>query len=305
MEQIGVQVRQFDRVLDLFDLVVETADVGVGDVGDLFEDELLDLGARDPLDEQAGTRASTSTCSPARSLTPISGSASSAMRSSSARPRTRARVPSSSSSLKTTTSPCASAPRASTTFSDSLSTTSWPRVIDSDSSSGWMETRILRPAVKTSTVPSSLVPRKVPYPDGGIVSFSTSSRNAAMCSRASRRVADRRSFCETAWASWPLVSRIRSSRVRTRLGASCRRRRRRTISSSRVFTWSWSSPTWCSYSARRRSCSAATMPPPSTGRRAAALVAHPTHRPRARSAFSSRSRGKLPYRRGTPVRSHR
>ena len=32
-----------------------------------------------------------------------------------------------------------------------------------------------------------------------------------MCSRASRRVAERRSFCETAWASWPLVSRRRSS----------------------------------------------------------------------------------------------
>ena len=38
-----------------------------------------------------------------------------------------------------------------------------------------------------STVPSSFVPRYVPYADGGIVSFSTSSRSAAMCSRASRK----------------------------------------------------------------------------------------------------------------------
>ena len=86
------------------------------------------------------------------------------------------------------------------------------------SSSGCSATRILRPALKTSTVPSSLAPRNVPYADGGIVSFSTSSRSAAMCSRASRRVAERRSFWETAWASWPLVSSSRSSRVRTRFG---------------------------------------------------------------------------------------
>ena len=50
---LGVEVRQLDRVLDLLDLVVEAADVGVGDVGDLFEHELLDLGPRQPLDEQA------------------------------------------------------------------------------------------------------------------------------------------------------------------------------------------------------------------------------------------------------------
>ena len=52
VEQVRVQVRQLDRVLDLVDLVVEAADVGVGDVGHLLEHELLDLGSRDPLDEQ-------------------------------------------------------------------------------------------------------------------------------------------------------------------------------------------------------------------------------------------------------------
>ena len=55
-EQVRVQVRQLDRVLDQLDLVVEAADVGVGDVGNLFEHELLDLGPRQPLREQARPR---------------------------------------------------------------------------------------------------------------------------------------------------------------------------------------------------------------------------------------------------------
>ena len=50
-EELGVQVRQLDRVLDRLDLVVEATDVGVGDVGHLFEHELLDLGPREPLDD--------------------------------------------------------------------------------------------------------------------------------------------------------------------------------------------------------------------------------------------------------------
>ena len=54
VEELGVEVRELDRVLDRVDLVVETADVVVGDVGDLLEHELLDLGPRDALDEQAG-----------------------------------------------------------------------------------------------------------------------------------------------------------------------------------------------------------------------------------------------------------
>ncbi len=44
-EQLGVQVRQLDRVADLLDLAVEAADVGVADVGDLLKHQLLDLGA--------------------------------------------------------------------------------------------------------------------------------------------------------------------------------------------------------------------------------------------------------------------
>ena len=55
-EHVRVEVRQLDCVLDHLDLFVETTDVGVGDVGDLLEHELFDLGARQPLGEQAGPR---------------------------------------------------------------------------------------------------------------------------------------------------------------------------------------------------------------------------------------------------------
>ena len=52
-EEVAVQVRQLDRVLDHLDLLVEAADVVVGDVGDLFEHELFDLGPRQLLEQQA------------------------------------------------------------------------------------------------------------------------------------------------------------------------------------------------------------------------------------------------------------
>jgi hypothetical protein len=56
VEEVGVEVRKLDRVLDHLDLVVEAADVVVRDVGDLFEDELLDLGARQPFEQHARAR---------------------------------------------------------------------------------------------------------------------------------------------------------------------------------------------------------------------------------------------------------
>jgi hypothetical protein len=64
--------------------------------------------------------------------------------------------------LNVTISPVISSPRAITTLSESLSTSSWPRSRRSGSMSGLSETRILRPAVKMSTVPSSLALRNVP-----------------------------------------------------------------------------------------------------------------------------------------------
>ena len=67
--------------------------------------------------------------SPARSFSPSSAPPSSQTRSSSARPTISARSCSSRTSLRTTTSPEISAPRASTTLSDSLSATSWPRTM--------------------------------------------------------------------------------------------------------------------------------------------------------------------------------
>ena len=90
---------------------------------------------------------------------PSRSSDSSATRSSSARPKTMARVPSSSTSFSTTTSPASSPGRARITLSDSFSTTSLPRRRASGSMSGLSVTRILRPPENTSTVPSSLVPR--------------------------------------------------------------------------------------------------------------------------------------------------
>ena len=54
LEQLGVQVGQLDGVADRVDLADEAADLGVVDVGDLFEDELLDLGLRHPLVDVAG-----------------------------------------------------------------------------------------------------------------------------------------------------------------------------------------------------------------------------------------------------------
>lgn len=44
MEQVLVEERQLDGVTDLLDLPAEAADVVVVDVGNLFEDEILDLG---------------------------------------------------------------------------------------------------------------------------------------------------------------------------------------------------------------------------------------------------------------------
>ena len=69
VEQVRVEVRQLDRVLDLLDLVVEAADVVVGDVGDLFEDELLDLGPG-RRSTRSPERPSMRRWSPARSFSP-------------------------------------------------------------------------------------------------------------------------------------------------------------------------------------------------------------------------------------------
>ena len=54
LEQLGVQVGQLDRVADRVDLGDQAADLGVVDVGHLFEDELLDLGLGHLLVDVAG-----------------------------------------------------------------------------------------------------------------------------------------------------------------------------------------------------------------------------------------------------------
>ena len=53
-EQVGVEERQLDGVGDLLDLLVEAADVLVGDVRHLLEEEILDLRTGQLLEQQVG-----------------------------------------------------------------------------------------------------------------------------------------------------------------------------------------------------------------------------------------------------------
>ena len=61
-EQVVVEERQLDRVGDLLDLAVEAADVAVGDVGHLFEQEILDLGPGQLLEQHVGARVEAHAC---------------------------------------------------------------------------------------------------------------------------------------------------------------------------------------------------------------------------------------------------
>jgi hypothetical protein len=88
-EEVLVQERQLDGVGDLLDLVVEAADVGVGDVGHLLEQQVLDLGPGQLLEQQVRTRIEAHLVAGRRRI-PRMASASSQTRSSSARPTTRA-----------------------------------------------------------------------------------------------------------------------------------------------------------------------------------------------------------------------
>ena len=54
LEEVGVEVGQLDGVADHLDLGAQAADLVVVDVGDLFEDEFLDLGLGDPLVDVPG-----------------------------------------------------------------------------------------------------------------------------------------------------------------------------------------------------------------------------------------------------------
>ena len=55
-EQLLVEERQLDGVGDLLDLGVEPADVGVRHVGDLLEQQVLDLGPGQLLEQHVGAR---------------------------------------------------------------------------------------------------------------------------------------------------------------------------------------------------------------------------------------------------------
>ena len=208
-----MEERQLDRVGDLLDLVVEAADVGVGDVGHLLEHELLDLGSGQLLEQQARARVHQDVVAgPQRRAGELFGQLGHALLVGPS--DDSARWPSASSLLEgddlagrfALRGPC-------TTLYASLSTTSAPAATRRSSMAGESSTRILRPAAWTSTVPSSFRPSSVAYAAGGWLSLSTSSRRAEMWSRASRRVKVSFSFWLTAWASCPLVSSSRSSSV--------------------------------------------------------------------------------------------
>ncbi len=175
---------------------------------------------------------------------------------------TSARSRSARISFSMTTSPTSSNVRAATTFSASFSMTSWPRLSSATSTFGVTLTRSLRPPVKTSTVSSSLLLRKVPNPVGGWASRSTSSFNVMIWSRASRNVAARRSFWAVREPRDACVSASRCSRYRVACGASDSRRRSSATSDSKK-------PTWLSSSSaardRRASGSCAVIVITSTG----------------------------------------
>lgn len=56
LEQVRVEVRQFDRIADHLDLVAQTADLCVVDVRHLFEDQLFDLALGDAFVHVPGAR---------------------------------------------------------------------------------------------------------------------------------------------------------------------------------------------------------------------------------------------------------
>jgi hypothetical protein len=143
--------------------------------------------------------------------------------------------------LTLTTSPAPSGASTSTTFSDSFSSTCEPGTIFSISMSGAGSTRILRPAVTMSIDPSSLGRRNTPKVAGGWLSFSTSSASASILSRSPRSASASFWFWLVARASCPRVSTSFSSSTATWRGELDSRRRSRPTSSSRNFTWDWSS----------------------------------------------------------------
>ncbi len=127
---------------------------------------------------------------------------------------------------------------------------------------GLTDTRIFLPPVNTSAVPSELACRKMPKPDGGWASRSTSSFSAMIWSLASRKVAVSRSFWPVRPASAASVWAIRSSISLDVRGESASFPRSAAISSSRKETWSVSTLTLTSSSwrAARALSSRAAMP---------------------------------------------
>jgi hypothetical protein len=159
-----------------------------------------------------------------------------------------------------TTSPIVSKPWAITTFRASLSTTSWPGRSSSSSMLGLTLTRILRPPVNTSALPSGPADRNTPKPLGGCARRSTSSFRATIWSRASRSVPVSRSFCPVIVARFASASRSRSSMSRDWRGESASLPRRAATSSSRKEIFVVRTLTSSSYRPERALSSREAMP---------------------------------------------
>ena len=143
-----------------------------------------------------------------------------ATRSSSARPTTSARTPSSSTSLTVTTSPVPSGWRASDhvealvehDLRAALEVVELDLGVEADPHLAAARQHVDRAVVVLADHHAVGRGRL-----GELVDLVA--QRGDVLARLTKRVVSF-SFCETAWASWPLVSSSRSSSVRTRLGAS-------------------------------------------------------------------------------------
>ena len=213
-EQVGVQERQLDGVADLLDLRGQAADVVVVDVRDLFEDELLDLGPRDLLEDEVRARLQHERIPDAQLLLPQRAGQLDDALLVGVRHHQGAVLLDEVLEDDDLAGPLELARR------DHVE-----RLVEHDllpgvelrhrSTVGLTETRILRPELTTSTVPSSAGPTKIPNVFGGWARRSTSAFSATIWSRASRSVEASRSFWAASWPTW------------ARSRASCSRRPRR------------------------------------------------------------------------------
>ena len=235
LEELGIEVGQLDGVADRVDLRDEATDLRVVDVGDLFEDELLDLGLGHPLVGVAGAAVEQQRVTGLRQDLE--------QRGREAHDPLLVGVGDDQGSL-----PVLEQLLEHHDFADLL------ELERGDDVEGLVEHDLLAldqlvevdggadvdPQLATAGEHVDRVvlvaARKVPKPAGGWASRSTSSLSFMIWSRASRSVWARRSFWLVTAASERWVSASRCSRPRAWPGTSVSRRRRSETSASRKRT---------------------------------------------------------------------